>query len=209
MVTYKKNGASKKNTKKMLYSGGPRDRQAKLAENERNKDIESLRKDLDSITTNMSASSVGYSKEKIESMVNDAIEETTIELERKYVNEINSLKEDLDSKNKSIEELNATITKLNDKLDKKDDTILDLTNKISNIPNKLSVSNQNNLDAEEENVPEPERPSIDKVFIDPSQKGSEDRYESHVINKEEESTKPSVTESLTRLKDIVGNKKIT
>lgn len=199
MVKYNKNGTVTKGNRK-LHSGGPRDRQVKLAEQHSIQDLKNLKKELAEMTTSMGARDVGYSKEQVQSLVNDSLEEISIDLESKYVGEISELKMSVASKDTIIATLTDTVTKLEDKLDKRDETILELTNKVTNITNRGFIAQPT------EDIEDPARPSIDKVFIDPTEKGAEDKYESHVTLKEEESSKDSVSSNVDKLKALMGNK---
>lgn len=200
MVTYNKNGTVTKGNRK-LYSGGPRDRQRKLASVNQFKDWRQLKDELGDITTTMKTSDVGYSREQVDNLINDSISEVSITLERKYIHQIDSLEKEIKSKETVIETLSNTITKLESTLAKRDEVIVDMTDKVSKISNRPTYVTQ-----VPEEVEDPERPSIDNVFIDPTVKGSEDNYESHVKNKEEVSQKGSVTSSVDKLKSLMGTK---
>lgn len=199
MVKYNKNGTATKGDR-LLHSGGPRDRQRKLAEQESIRDLQNLKKELSDLTTNMGAKDVGYSKEQVRTLVNDSIEEVSVDLETKYIKELKELRASVASKDVIISNLTDTITKLEDKLDKRDDTIMELTSKVSAMASRGYVAQPT------EDVEDPSRPSIDKIFIDPTEKGAEDKYESHVTVKEEQSEKTNVTSEVDKLKALMGNK---
>ncbi len=199
MVTYNKKGVAKKG-ERILSSGGPRDRQRKLASQNNMKDLLTMKEDLFGITTDMTTKDVGYSKDQVKQLVNDSLEELSIDLETKYITEINDLKKELVIKSELIDEFKRTVIKLEDKLDTRDVTILELSTKLASIPRTVIYS-----DGVEEQS-DPDRPSIDKVFIDPTEKGSEDRYETHIKVVEEVSSKPNVTSDVNKLKELMGNK---
>lgn len=200
MVTYNKNGTVTKGNRK-LYSGGPRDRQVKLASANQFKDWRHLKEELGDITTTMKTSDVGYSKEQVNNLINDSINDVSATLETKYIHQINSLEKELNSKDSVIENLTTTITKLESTLEKREEIIIELTDKVSQISSRPTYITQ-----VPEEVEDPDRPSIDKVFIDPTVKGAEDNYESHVKTVEEASTKGSVTNDVDKLKSLMGNK---
>lgn len=201
MVTYNKEGVAQKDGR-LLFSGGPRDRQRKLAEQEA---AAIIKKELSGITTDMTAKSVGYSKEQVENLVNKTVEEVSIDLEKKYLEKINNLEKELSHKDAVIIDLNNTINKLNDKIDVRDATLLDLTAKITELSNRPTHVLHSNS-TEDLVVEDSSRPSIDKIFIDPTANGGEDKYESHVTSTETKSNKPIVSNSIDKLKQIMGNK---
>lgn len=199
MVTYNKKGIAKKG-ERILSSGGPRDRQRKLAAQNNMNDLLTMKEDLLGFTTDMATKDVGYSKDQVKQLVNDSLEELSIDLETKYVTEIEALKKELTIKNEIIDDLKLTVVKLEDKLDARDATILKLSTKVASISRTVIYA-----DGVEE-ASDPDRPSIDKVFIDPTVKGSEDRYETHIKIVEEVSSKPSVESDVNKLKKLMGNK---
>lgn len=199
MVKYNKNGTVTKGNRQ-LSTGGPRDRQRALAAQDSMKELQSLKKELQDLTSNVSTSETGYSKKEVQALVNDSIEEVSIDLESKYLKEIKELKASVASKDGIISDLTGNITKLEDKLDKKDDTILELTNKVT------SISTRGYAVQPTEEIGDPDRPGIEKVFIDPTKKGAEDKYESHVKMAEKESSKGNVSSSVNKLKALIGSK---
>lgn len=201
MVTYNKEGIAKKGDR-LLYSGGPRDRQRKLAEQD---SLALMKKELGDITTVMSTKDVGYSKEQVENIINKSLTEVSVDLEKKYLEKINLLEKEIILKDTTISNLTDTVTKLNTKLDAKDSMLLELTNKISEISSR--PSNITYTSSRDESVTEdPSRPAIDKIFIDPTTKGDEDKYESHVTSIETKSDKPVVSDTVSKLRQIMGNK---
>lgn len=192
MVTYNKQGVAKKGDR-ILSSGGPRDRQRKLA-------MQDNIKYLAGITTNMAAKDVGYSKEQLQQIINESLEDISIDLENKYIKELSDLKKDLIKKEETIENLNNNITKLEDKLDKRDSTILELSKNLTTAPRTIVYTDEVSSSKEQA------RPAIDQVFIDPSVKGSENKYESHIKTKEELSTKSRVKSDVDKLKALMGSK---
>lgn len=199
MVKYNKNGTATKG-KRLLHSGGPRDRQRKLAEQDRLRDLEHLQDELKGMTPTMSSNGAGYSKDQVHEMINESISEVSVELEKKYVEQIEHLNNELKSKDIVISQLTSTVTKLEDTLDKRDNMIMELTNKVTAIGSRGYVAQPT------EEIEDSARPSMDKVFIDPSAKGAEKKFESHMKAREEKSTKSSVSSSVDKLKSLMGTK---
>lgn len=199
MVTYNKQGIARKGDR-ILHSGGPRDRQRKLAQQD---ELEKIKKELSQYTTDMSTRDVGYSKQQVQALVNNSLEEISIDLESRYTGQIETLTRELESKDVVISKLTDNITKLEEKLDKKDAVILELTNKVTSISGRTYI--QQPMDGEsEEQISD--RPSIDKVFIDPSKKGGESKYNTDHVVAKEETTKGDVSSSIDKLKAIMGTK---
>lgn len=183
MVTYDKNKVIKKG--RFLHSRGPRDHQRRLENNTNN-----------IIPSDFST----YTKEQIDDILNKVLEESSLELEKKYIVEINSLKEIiLDKKNELINS-NKMISELNQKLDKKDLLIADLTNKI--VKGAVMVASKDHTQSEQVD----DRPSMEQVFIDPTKKGAENDFKSHIVTKEEVSTKQPIAFNINKLKALMGNK---
>lgn len=199
MVTYNKNGTVTKGSR-VLHSGGPRDRQVKLAVKSNIQDLQNLKEELVQLTTNNQSKETNYSKEQIQTLVNDSIEEVSIDLEKKYLQELGELRTSIISKDELIAKLTGTIGKLEDKLDVRDSTILELTTKVTSMASKGFIVQP------AEAFGDPKRPSIEQIFIDPTKKGAEDKYESHVTMEEEQSTKGNVNKSVDKLKALMGNK---
>lgn len=192
MVTYNKIYEKKDGRK--LVASGPRNSQKRqttsLQQTTSFDEIDQLRKEIKTLTSGFVNNTSAYTKEQLDGAVNTAIEEVALDLEKKYVVEIEQLKV-------TNEKLNLVIDKLNIKLDKKDDVILELTTKLSTgstiiIPNEVSK------------IVEDDRPSIDSVFIDPIKNGAEDKLESHVITKETKSLKSDVALNVNKLKKLMG-----
>ena len=192
MVEYNK--IYKKKDGRLLVASGPRasqnrQKQQKIAPPVMNSpEIESLREDIKKLTSTIPTNVSGYTKDQVDTMVNTAIEDVSIDLERKYVFEITELK----TKNNK---LNSIVDKLNDKLDKKDDIILELTT------NNRSVS-FDSVDSDSTFVDH--RPSMDNIFIDPTKKGEEAEFEAHITNKETESDTSKVKSNVDKLKKLMN-----
>ncbi len=193
MVEYNKTYNQRR---KKIIANGPRSAQFKRKQAQRLPsptsitEINSLREDIKKLTSNIPLTKEGYTKDKVDEMVNSAIEEVSIDLEKKYVLEIKELKE------KELE-LKEVIDKLNIKLDKRDDVIIDLTTKLSNRP-------ITNAQVEVQDVSEEARPSIDNIFIDPTHKGEEDKFKSYVTNKKVIDSRPEVKANVDKLKKLMG-----
>lgn len=191
MVIYNKIYEKKDGRK--LVAGGPRDFQKRqnptTAHSDVSNELDGLRKEIKELTSGITTNSGQYTKQQIDDAVNLAIEEVSIDLEKKYVVEINTLK----SENSQLKILNE---KLGERIDKKDDVILELTTKLSTgiatitQPGDVNIIN--------------DRPTIDAIFIDPAEKGAEDKFESHVITKETKSLKPDVLANVNKLKNLMG-----
>lgn len=195
MVAYNKN----KKGDRVLYSGGPRDHQRRL------RDLDSRLKIPDNLQRAVSSPDSGYSKEDIEQLINKTLEDVSLDLESRYKQQIEEYKSTISGLEKTIKDKDDQINKLSDKLDVKDNFILNLSNKIADLssnPARIIYKDVHNSD-EDVSEDKDDRPDIDRVFIDPTIKGSEDKLKSHVINNEVTS-KNNVQDSVGRLKDLVG-----
>jgi len=193
MVEYNK--VYKKKDGRILVASGPRASQNRHKQQKINpptmniSELDSLRKDIKKLTSAIPVNTSGYTKEQVDGMINTAIEDVSIDLERKYIFEITELKTE---NNK----LNSTIDKLNNKLDKKDDIIL-----------KLTTTNNRAISFEDVDLDSPlinNRPSMENIFIDPTKKGEEKDFESHIINKETESDTSKVKSNVDKLKKLMN-----
>ncbi len=185
MVTYNK--IYKKKDGRVLVASGPRSVQARQGKNAepsvKSSEIDSLREDIKKLTNNIPTNAGAYSREKVDEMINAAIEEVSIELEEKYISEIKYLK------NKNIE-LKSTVEKLDEKLDKKDDMILSMT-----VNAKAAGVG--------EVIVDDDRPAIDSIFIDPTKKDEENKFESHIVNKDPESGRSKVKSNVDKLRKLI------
>ena len=122
--------------------------------------IEELKNELKNITSKIldKPSANGYTKEQVDKMVNTAIEEVSIDLEKKYVFEIDTLKKSLAISTDKVKELTVTNLGLQERVDKKDDVILELTTKLSKGPAVIMAT-----DGMSYNPDESDRPSMDNV----------------------------------------------
>ncbi len=163
--------------------------------------IDALKDELKSITSTITnrSSTEGYTKDQVDEMVNTAIEEVSIDLEKKYVFEIDTLKQSLADSIERVKELTTTNTNLQERVDKKDDVILELTAKLSSTPSVIMATDDMSYTPEDSS-----RPSIDKIVIDPTKKGAEDNIESHLTVKEVKSQKPKLSSNVNKLKELMG-----
>lgn len=188
MVEYNK--IYKKRDGRVLVASGPREAQkrqqaAAVSPNE----LESIREELDNLRANFS----NTCRSESQSVELDwAIEEITLEIEHRYVRRISELESTLKDREKYI-------LKLEERIDKQDELISKLTNSIGAIPVSTGVTPIIVND-------DIKRPNIDKIFIDPTSKGDEDKLESHVKTKEVKSEKPNMSANLNKLKDLMGSK---
>lgn len=202
MIRYNKKGEVVKSGR-MLYSGGPRDRQVKLAEQNTLNSFKHLREDLHISNDVKSQEIVTYSEQQLQDIVNKSVEDISIELEKKYLVELEANHKLIDLKDAEITKLMKTISVLENKLDKRDNIILELTTKVSNMLNNGNKQIDACVSTDDDKTT---RPSMDKIFIDPTIKGVEDKYESHVVVDEEQSKKDNVANSVNKLKALMGGK---
>ena len=191
MVEYNK--VYKKKDGRLLVASGPRASQNRQKQQGINPpvmnvpEIDSLRRDIKKLTSAIPTNVSGYTKDQVDTMINTAIEDASVDLERKYIFEITELKTD-------NAKLNSVVDKLNIKLDKKDDIILELTTNSRPI-------NMEFTDPDSDVVSD--RPSMENIFIDPTKK-SEEVLESHITNKETESNTSKVKSSVDKLKKLMN-----
>lgn len=195
------NKVYKKKDGRVLVASGPRNSQSRLArqtpselQDTSSEELTLLRNQVEQLTEHVNGGT--YSKDQVNDIINAALEEVTAELEEKYINEINSLKA-------LANERQEIINKLESKIDSKDATIEKLTNQLVNSkPTVIYSSNPDN--AVTQNTTN--RPQLDSVFVDPSTKGDEDRFESHINVAEVKSEKKAVNADIDKLKALLGSK---
>lgn len=193
MVEYNK--VYKKRDGRKLVAGGPRDIQIKqriinstasVSSNE----LEQLRHDVDALSSNTNRSMPV--DDDLASKIDEAIEEISVELERRYLDKISGLEATINEKNKYIKRLEI-------KLDKQDEIIYNFTNKINTAP--VYTGQFDPVDDENKIT----RPGIANIVIDATEKGSEDKFESHIKTKEIKSSKP-LSNNVNKLKNLMGSK---
>jgi len=205
MIAYNK--VYEKKDGRKLVATGPRSNQTRQKQQEEvpvvvgTSVIEALKDELKSITSTITnrSNSDGYTKDQVDEMVNTAIEEVSVELEKKYIFEINTLKQSLKDSTIRISELTAVNTGLQERVDKKDDVILELTNKLSNSPSVIVATENMSYTPEDS-----DRPAIDNIVIDPTERGAGDKMESHLTVKEVKSQKPKLSSNIGKLKELMG-----
>jgi hypothetical protein len=165
--------------------------------------IEELKNELKNITSKIldKPSANGYTKEQVDKMVNTAIEEVSIDLEKKYIFEIDTLKKSLAISTDKVKELTVTNLGLQERVDKKDDVILELTTKLSKGPAVIMATDGMSYTPDES-----DRPSMDNVYIDPTEKGAGEGMEAHLTVKEVKSQKPKLASNVNKLKELMGGK---
>jgi len=186
----------KKDPRKHLGSGGPRDiqRRQQLAYEA------SLKRQAEKDTSTQS----GLSFDEIKQKIDDAVEATKREMSLRYNDEFNNLNKELQAAitkisllERMIIEKDRIISELTFKLNetgKYADFMSELKIQLSNMTSKMS----DNL------VVEPDRPQInDKVFIDPADE--KDDLDPHITIKDEEKEKPkNVMDDLSKLKKLLN-----
>jgi len=153
--------------------------------------VEGLKDELKHI-----ASTIGYTKDQATEMLNTAIEEVSIDLEKKYIFEIDTLKKSVSDSINTINELKAINSALQVRIDKKDDVILELTSKLSSPTREVVYESDSSSTSD--------RPSIDNIIIDPTERGAGAKMESHLTVKEVKSMKPKLASNINKLKELMG-----
>lgn len=181
------------NDYRKLKPSGPRNMQTKPDTVSTSEDIKELKAEITKLVSSGISVASGYTQQQVDDMLNEAIEEVSVDLEKKYVQEIKQLKDKLLVASNEIQKLSGT-------LDKKDKVIIDLTTKITDLANRPVTVVQSNKAATEE---ERDRPSMNESYIDPAKKGAEDKMESHVKIKEIKS-KANTGANINKLKNLMG-----
>lgn len=206
MIAYNK--VYEKKDGRKLVATGPRSNQTRQKQQQEEipvavdtSAIEALKDELKNITSTITnrSSAEGYTKDQVDELVNTAIEEVSVDLEKKYIFEIDTLKQSLNNSTERVQELTAANKSLQERVDKKDDVILELTTKLGNTPSVIMATDDMSYTPED-----PGRPSIDNIIIDPTEKGAGDRMESHLTVKEVKSQKPKLSSNVDRLKELMG-----
>lgn len=194
VMTYNK--VYKKSDGRKLVAGGPRDLQLKQKSRslQSSEDLLTLRKEVERLVNSNRTQDMDSTD--FATVVDEAIEELSIELEKRYIERIS----DLES---TIAEKIEYIKRLESKLDKQDEIIYNLTNKVAAAPVYTVAAPLLEDDRELSNS---NRPSIDNIVIDPTKKGSEDKLESHVTTKEVTTAKSTTSTNINKLKDLMGSK---
>jgi len=210
MVIYNKEYIKQDGRK--LVANGPRDHQRRAATYQQ--EIMMLKEQLLVVQSQpqpqLSSSNTSVhsmTQEQIDDIVNRTAEDVYIEVENKYSEKVLNLQNDNVSKQKDIDALREEIKRLNSKLDAKDDMIINLTTKISEISSRPVTVVSSGVIGNPE-IPKGTisfRPTMDKVYIDPSKKGAEDEMTSHVKIKEVKSEGgDNLGSSVNKLKNLMG-----
>lgn len=189
MVEYNK--IYKKKDGRVLVANGPREAQRRQQTNTvTHEELESIREELDSLRANLNTTSIA--SEVSTTQLDTIIEETTLEIEQRYLKRISELET-------TLEERNKYIVKLEDRLDKQDMLLSKLTSNIGVIQATAGTAPV----VVDETI---SRPTIDSVFIDPTAKGAEDKLKSYVKSEEVKSSKTNTSASIDKLKNLMGSK---
>ena len=176
-----------------LKASGPRNMQARTVAVDTSEDIKELKAEITKLAGSGIAAAGGYTQQQVDDMLNEAIEEVSVDLEKKYVQNIKQLKARLVAAGDEVQ-------KLSESLDKKDKLILDLTTKITDLASRpVTVVQGNKAEVEEVS----DRPSMNESYIDPAKRGAEDKMESHVKIKEIKS-KADTGANINKLKNLMG-----
>lgn len=152
-------------------------------------ELDGLREEIHMLRNNI-GSTPRLATDDLTIKLDEALEEISAELEQRYIDRISALEATLDDRN-------AHIAKLEERIDTQDALIKKLTNNIGVVPLGASPIVVDD---------EFERPSIDKIIIDPTKKGSENELESHVRIKETRSVGTSTFANINKLKDLMRSR---
>lgn len=190
MVEYNK--IYKKRDGRVLVASGPREAQKrqKTSEIPSTDELNILRDEVNRLRSGMGGDAA-YADD-LAAKLDEAIEEVTVVLEKRYLDRISMLQD-------TLEDRNNYIVKLETRIDKQDNIIQKLTSNIGAAPAQSGAS-------PDEIIESSSRPNIDKIFIDPTSKGSEDKLESHVKTRETKSAKPTTSSNINKLKNLMGSK---
>ena len=188
-MRYDKNKVVKRDGRQ-LFSGGPRDQQRRMVEDEF-KDIMSdqsevigmLQREINDLKTELSnqpKSRGEYTAEDLDEEINRELTKVIKEMDNKYQNEVSNLKRELAAKEDLLKEKDARIAEL------------------KQIPRTI-------VDpiVEEKS----ERPKFEEVFIDPLEKNAGSQLESH-IKVREDSNKSDMSNKSDKLKKLFGKSKL-
>ena len=188
-MRYDKNKVVKRDGRQ-LFSGGPRDQQRRMVEDEF-KDIMSdqsevigmLQREINDLKTELSnqpKSRGEYTAEDLDEEINRELTKVIKEMDNKYQNEVSNLKRELAAKEDLLKEKDARIAELK----QMPRTIVDPI-----VEEKY------------------ERPKFEEVFIDPLEKNAGSQLESH-IKVREDSNKSDMSNKSDKLKKLFGKSKL-
>lgn len=187
---------------RILKASGPRNMQTRAVAADTSEDIKELKAEITKLASSKDITAGGYNQQQVDDMLNEAIEEVSVDLEKKYVKELKELKDKLLHAGDIIQDLTNTLDKRVESLDAKDKVILDLTTKITEISSRPVTVVQGTQEATESKS---NRPSIDSVYIDPTEKGKTEKMKSHVKIKEiKDTTGTNTANSINKLKSLMG-----
>ncbi len=185
-----------------LKASGPRNMQARDVGVGTSEDIKELRAEITKLASTNTLSTGGYTQQQVDDMLNGAIEEVSVDLEKKYLKDIRELTRFLEDSKNEVSDLKAKLDKKEEVISTKDSVILELTTKITELSSRSVTVLQALAETVEE---EPNRPSMGSVFIDPSKKGAEDKMESYVKIKEVKNNDGAkVGANINKLKNLMG-----
>ena len=152
-------------------------------------ELDGLREEIHMLKNNIDNTS-RLAADDLTLKLDEALEEIAAELEQRYIERISTLEATLDDRN-------SHIVKLEERIDTQDILIKKLTNTLGAAPigaTPIVIDTTS------------ERPSIDKIIIDPTKKGSENELKSYAKPKEVMSSKTTTTANLNKLKNLMGSK---